>query len=210
MRNYKKFASFAAAIVMAFGVASCGSSDSSDTAASTGDATTATTASGRDLKESQQEVIKDIATESKADDRQLTNTTIKWFSFWDINPTSSEDKDIGVDLSLFKTKYNGTIEYVQTTWENKFDDLAAKILANESPDFCGADDMDMFPKGAIKEMIEPIDDYIDFTSDLWKDIKDASDQFVYQGKHYVGISRVDPALLGVPMSTWSHGTMRMR
>ena len=197
MRNYKKFASFAAAIVIAFGVASCGDSGSSDAGTSTGDATTATTASGRDLKDSQKEAIDQIASESKPDDRKLTNSTIKWFSFWDINPTSSDDKDIGVDLSLFKSKYNGTIEYIQTTWEKKFDDLAAKILANESPDFCGADDMDLFPKGALKEMIEPIDDYIDFNSDLWKDVKTACDQFVYKGKHYVGISRVDPAYIWV-------------
>ena len=196
MRNFKKFASLAAAVIMAMGAASCGDTSSSDTAANDDGAIT-TTASGKDLKESQQEAINDIASESKPEDRQLTNTNIKWFSFWDINPTSSEDKDIGVDLALFKSKYNGTIEYVQTTWEKKFDDLAAKILANESPDFCGADDMDMFPKGAIKQMIEPIDDYIDFESDLWKDMKSASDQFMYEGKHYVGISRVDPAYIWI-------------
>lgn len=195
MMRYKKFAAGTAALLMAFSMSACGSSDSSGTDASATPDTT--TVMGKDLENSQQEIIDSIAADSKADDRQLTNTTIKWFSFWDINPTSSEDKDIGVDLALFKSKYNGTIEYIATTWENKFDDLAAKILANESPDFCGADDMDMFPKGALKEMIEPIDDYIDFSSDLWKDIKDASDQFMYHGKHYVGISRVDPAYIWI-------------
>ncbi len=202
MRKIKKLASCAAAVLMAFTAASCGSTESSsggDNAASQSDNSIAvtTTAMGKDLETSQQEVIDDLAADSKPDDRKLENTNIKWFSFWDINPTSSEDKDIGVDLALFKSKYNGTIEYVSTTWEKKFDDLAALILANESPDFCGADDMDLFPKGAIKEMIEPIDDYIDFDSDLWKDVKTASDEFMYHGKHYVGISRVDPAYIWV-------------
>ena len=55
---------------------------------------------------------------------------------------------------MFKTKYNGKINWVQTTWETKFDDLAALVMSNDSPDFIGADDMDVFPKGAIKSMIE--------------------------------------------------------
>ena len=77
MRNYKKLASFAAAIVMAFGVASCGGSDSTDNATSTGDGTTATTASGKDLKDSQQEAINQIASESKPDDRRQERS---WWS----------------------------------------------------------------------------------------------------------------------------------
>lgn len=190
MRNMKKLAAAAAAMLMTVSLASCGSSDSGS-----GDGTTTTTE--KKLEDSQQEVIDSIANDSTSDTRQLTNTEIQWFSFWDINPTSSEDKDIGVDLALFKSKYNGTIKYVSTTWENKFDDLAALVMAGTSPDFCGADDMDMFPKGAIKQMIEPIDDYIDFDSDLWKDVKTASDQFMYKDKHYVGISRIDPAYIWI-------------
>ena len=108
------------------------------------------------LEENQQEVVERLSNDMVT--RDLKNNTIEWFSFWDINPTASEDKDIGVDLALFKTKYNGVINYNQTTWEKKFDDLAALIMSNKSPDFIGADDMDMFPKGAIKAMIEPIDD----------------------------------------------------
>jgi len=195
MRNIKRLSAAAAALTMAISMAACGSSSSSSSAADNG--STQTKVSGKDLDSSQQDVIDSIAGDSKPDDRKLTNTEIKWFSFWDINPTSSEDKDIGVDLALFKSKYNGTIKYIQTTYDTKFDDLAAAVIAGDSPDFCGADDMDMFPRGAIKNMIEPIDDYIDFNSDLWKGIKEASDQFVYNGKHYVGISRVDPAYIWV-------------
>ena len=70
-------------------------------------------------------------------------------------------------------------------------------MANKSPDFIGADDMDMFPKGAIKAMIEPIDDYIDFTTPLWSDMKNAADQFMFQGKHYVAVSRIDPCYIWI-------------
>ena len=153
MRKLKKLAAGLAALTMVVSLAACGSSGSDDSSMAE-----------KKLNEDQQAVIDEIA-ESKADDRVLENTEIKWFSFWDINPTGSDDKDIGVDLALFQTKYNGKITYISTTWEKKFDDLAALVMSGDSPDFCGADDMDMFPKGAIKNMLDPIDDYIDFDSE---------------------------------------------
>ena len=192
MRKIKRLAAAAAAMTMVFSLAACGSGDSSG-----GSNAETTTTVEKKLENSQQDVVDSIANDSTADDRVLENSEIKWFSFWDINPTASEDKEIGVDLALFQSKYNGKITYISTTYETKFDDLAQLVMAGDSPDFCGADDMDIFPKGAIKNMLEPIDDYIDFSTDLWKDIKDASDQFMYKGKHYVGISRVDPAYIWV-------------
>lgn len=165
----------------------CGSSESSSGSSSS--------MPEKKLEENQQQVVERLSNDMET--RELENNTIEWFSFWDINPTASEDKDIGVDLALFQTKYNGVIHYNQTTWENKFDDLAALVMANTSPDFIGADDMDMFPKGAIKGMIEPIDDYIDFSTPLWADMKTAADQFMYQDKHYVAVSRIDPCYIWI-------------
>lgn len=191
MRDLKKLVAGIAALTMAFGMASCGSTDSSSDASPM---------SEKKLEESQQQAVNEIA-ESKPDDRVLENTEIKWFSFYDINPTASEDKDIGVDLALFQTKYNGKITYVSTTWENKFDDLATLVMSGESPDFIGLDDMDYFPKGAIKGMIQPIDEYIDFDSELWKDMKPACDQFMYKGAHYGAVSRVDPCYVWVYNTT---------
>lgn len=190
MRNLKRLAAAAAAMTMVFSLAACGSSSSE------GGSSTETTTTKK-LEDSQQQVVESIANDSAADTRTLTNNEIKWFSFWDINPTASDDKDIGVDLALFQTKYNGKITYIPTTYDTKFDDLANLVMSGNSPDFCGADDMDIFPKGAIKKMLEPLDNYIDFDSDLWKDIKPACDQFVYKGSHYVGVSRVDPAYIWI-------------
>ncbi len=48
-------------------------------------------------------------------------------------------------LLSFQTKYGGKIEYVQTTWDNRYTDLAKAVMANDSPDFFPADDMDAFP-----------------------------------------------------------------
>ena len=144
MNNAKRILTFALAVCSLSAFASCGSS--SDSSSKVVD---------KKLKEDQQQIVQRLADDMK-DVRDLKSNEIKWFSHWDINPTEAEDKEIGADLALFKTKYNGKINWVQTTWETKFDDLAALVMSNDSPDFIGADDMDVFPKGAIKSMIEPI------------------------------------------------------
>ena len=86
MRNLKKLAAAAAALTMVASLAACG--NSSDDSSSMAE---------KKLNEDQQQTIEDII-ESQTDDRVLENNEIKWFSFWDINPTASDDKDIGVDL----------------------------------------------------------------------------------------------------------------
>ncbi|SDA09239.1 extracellular solute-binding protein [Ruminococcus sp. YE71] len=187
MKAIKRTAAAVLAVVMSVGFASCGSKSGGDGSSSS--------MPEKKLEADQQDVVDSLAEDMET--RTLENSEIKWFSFYDINPTASEDKEIGADLALFQTKYNGKITYIQTTWDTKFDDLAAKLMANDSPDFVGADDMDMFPRGAIKNMIQPLDDYIDFDSALWADMKSANDQFVFKGSHYVAVSRVDPSYIWI-------------
>ena len=66
-------------------------------------------------------------------------------------------------------------------------------MSGQSPDFFPADDMDTFPKGAIKQQFEPIDDYIDYNSELWADTKDIADQFSINGKHYIAVIQPTPS-----------------
>ncbi|EXM37462.1 extracellular solute-binding protein [Ruminococcus albus] len=192
MRKIKLTAAALLALALSIGMAACSSGSSDDSDKKSGDASSMPE---KKLEESQQDIVTRLAGEME--DKELANNEIVWFSFYDINPTASADKDIGVDLALFQTKYNGKIIYRQTTWETKFDDLANAILSGDSPDFIGADDMDVFPKGAIKSMIEPMDDYVDFDSELWSPMKSANDQFMYKGGHYVAVSRVDPSYIWI-------------
>lgn len=112
MNNAKRVLTFALAVCSLSAFASCGSS--SDSSSKVVD---------KKLKEDQQQIVQRLADDMK-DVRDLKSNEIKWFSHWDINPTEAEDKEIGADLALFKTKYNGKINWVQTTWETKFDDPA--------------------------------------------------------------------------------------
>lgn len=185
MKNFKKAAAGILAITMAFASTSCSEKDKDNSSSMP----------EKKLEAEQQDIIERLCGEI-TEPRELENTEIKWFSFWDINPTASEDKDIGVDLALFQTKYKGTVKYIPTvSWDTYFDDLAETVIAGDPPDFIGADDMNIFPKCALRNMIEPIDDYFNFDDPLWSDMKEACDKFVYDGKHWAAITRIDPSCI---------------
>ena len=114
---------------------------------------------------------------------ELENKTIKWMATWDINPDGT-GKKTPADLLLFQERYGGKIDYINVTWDERYDKLSEKINGDEGVDFFYAGDMDAIPKGAIKEMFVPADDYIDFDSDLWADVADANDMIMWNNKHY--------------------------
>ena len=199
MKNTKKMLAAICALSLSMSIASCGSTSSSsstDTAAGTADSastesTAETTGTAISMKEEQKEEVASIA--EKLDDTKLENTTVKFLSHWDINP--AEGAVVPPDIQMFLDKYDGKFEYISTTWENRYTDLAAKVLANESPDFFSAMDMDGFPKGAIRAMFEPIDDVIDLNSDLWAPAKETNDAFLYKGQHYVAGIQSQPDIV---------------
>ncbi len=128
--------------------------------------------------------VAEIAAEDSRLTGELENKTIKWMANWDINPDAS-GKEPPIELAIFQSRYGGVVEYHQVTWDTRFDTLANAINGGEGVDFFPASDLDVFPKGALKDMFAPIDDYVDFNNELWADTKDVMDQFVWGGKHYV-------------------------
>lgn len=167
------------ALTLCCGLAACGGSGSGDSSSE---------AKTIEMNDEQKEQLSGL--ESKLEDKELENKTIKWLAHYDINPGDGQVVPPG--LKLFQDKYDGKIEFIQTTWENRYTDLAKSVMANESPDFFPASDMDGFPKGAIKAMFEPIDDYIDFDSEIWADAKSTNDAFVFNGSHYVAAIQSAP------------------
>lgn len=178
MKLAKRIMAAACAMTLACSMAACGS-NSGDSSSE------AKVAKMNEEQRNQVDALKD-----KLPDTELSNKTIKWMAHYDINP--SEGKAKSPAITLFESKYGGKIEFVQTTWENKYTDLAKAVMANDSPDFFPADDMDAFPKGAIKAMFEPIDDCIDLDSELWAGSKQICDSFIFNGKHYVAGIDVRP------------------
>ena len=135
------------------------------------------------------------SSESKEEIPETTEPTVKggnirFMSYYDLNPVPGADRSIA--LTLYEDVYGGKIEWVPTTEENMYDDLSKSVL--------GGDPVDMFPYtdnalpyGVSQGYFDPVDDYIDLDSDLWKDTKTLADKMAYQGQHYAvptGINEV--------------------
>lgn len=160
----------------------CSQSDvqrSSDTPAATTPPQTTTTPAAT-LNESEQSAIAEIEVSAE----KLENGTVKFLSSWDINPSDGKPKQPA--LEMFETNYGGKIEYIPCMWEERYTALGKMIAAGDSPDMFSAEDMDFFPQGVINTMFSPLDDYIDYDSELWAPVKPINDTYIFNGKHYVG------------------------
>ena len=116
---------------------------------------------------------------------ELENKTIKWFSFYDPFHATTSGNTKALSLELFETKYGGEIEYVETTWANRFNDLSTKILGGEGVDFIAGGDLDGFPRGVPNGQFQSYDAYMDWENPLWAEWKDLNDMFLMGDSHYL-------------------------
>ncbi|MCC8196980.1 MAG: hypothetical protein LIO49_09380 [Ruminococcus sp.] len=74
-----------------------------------------------------------------AEETAAAGTTIEWFCWYDPFHNYSEDEIINTGYYTFTEKYGCEIEWVETTYSSRNDDLANLILSSQSPDFtrCG-------------------------------------------------------------------------
>ena len=95
------------------------------------------------------------------------NSTVRYHHWVDAFHNYNEDEIVNTGYWTFNNKYGGEVEWVETTYGTRFDDLANLILAGTSPDFTTASVM-TFPEKCLKSMFVPVDDYIDYTDPLWE------------------------------------------
>lgn len=182
------------AVALAASLSACGGGSSSGgsgnapvetTAAETTEAVTVAintaAISDEDLEsiDSASDVLRDV---------ELENKEIKWLSHWDINPDSS-GKSVPVALSMFQSKYGGSVKWYQTSWENRYNDLSTYVLGGEGIDFFQRDESSL-PKGIVSGMFQPIDDYIEFYSPLYDKVRTAMNLFSFKDKHYAFVNEV--------------------
>ncbi len=120
---------------------------------------------------------------------KLENGTVKFLSSWDLNP--AEGQPVAPALEMFQTQFGGRIEYINTPFDDRFTKLGVLVSSDDSPDMFSAGDMDVFPKGVLSGMFQPLDDYVDFSEDLWAPMSSVNEQFAFAGKHYVGAVDVE-------------------
>lgn len=116
-------------------------------------------------------------------------TELRWLGTYDLNPAKGQDKS--VEMTLFNNK-GGTVVWDQVIDSEKFDKLASAIMSKKNvPDIFKYEWL-AFPCQVVKDMYQPVDEIVDFESDMWADTKATADQFVLNGKHYVAPISFEP------------------
>ncbi len=141
------------------------------------------------MDEGKKESLLDVAKSSGLLDGELENKSVTWISTWDINPDEKSGKKTPADLALFQEIYGGKIEFQACTDDNRFDVLAESVNGGKGADMFYAGNLDTFPRCTLKNnmLFAPSDDYIDYSSELWQDVQDVNDSYMWNDKHYISI-----------------------
>lgn len=123
------------------------------------------------------------------------NSTVKWFCWGDPFQNYTEDEMVNTGYWTFQQMYNGKIEYVETTYQERNSDLARLLTSEDAPDITsgGTNSTAIFPQNCLKDMYQPVDDYINYDDPLWAPMKKYADFFTLKGKHYQIILNTKPS-----------------
>ena len=134
--------------------------------------------------DSYQDKVKVPSTDAIAEIPEGAENTLQYLGISDLNPTS-DAQEKSVEMTLFNDK-GGKVEYIKTDQRGLSSKLSSLILADTPPDMVsyGIGIM-VYPCNIVKGLFQPVDDIVDFDSDIWSDMKPIADQFTIAGKHYV-------------------------
>lgn len=131
-----------------------------------------------------EETVKVPTTDAIAEIPEGADNTLQYLGVSDLNPSNSA-KEKSVEMTLFNEK-GGKVEYIKTTTFDLSNKLSSLILANTPPDMVSyGSGIMVYPCNIIKGIFQPVDEIVDFDSDMWSDMKAVADQFAIAGKHYV-------------------------
>lgn len=190
MKNFKKIMAMTVALSSVMSLAAC-TTDGSGSDGTTAEITTTTAKTvainSETLAAEEQEQVEGVA--ALLPDAELENKNIKWFSFYDpFHPTTAGNTK-SISLELFEAKYDGTIEYIPTTWNDRFNDLSTNLIGGTGIDFIAGGDLDSFPKGVPSGQFDAYDQYVDFNGELWGSVKNLNDMFILNGNHYLMVTQ---------------------
>ena len=83
------------------------------------------------------------------------NSTVNYFGWKDPYQNYSDDEIINTGYWTFENKYGGSLNYIETDYFERTDDLSRLIMAGTPPDLMpgGSGSCAMYPMNAINEMI---------------------------------------------------------
>lgn len=167
MKAYKRFIAGFAAVATVFGMTGC----------------------GKGKEESSSEYKQQVKVEVTASAKDIAalpggeESTILYMGEGDINPTKG-NAEKSVELKLFEEK-GGKIAFSRVANKDRFDKLAAAIIADKDVPDIFKHEWLAFPSQIVQARYQPINDLVDFESPLWADVKDTADQYCFMGDYYV-------------------------
>ncbi len=175
MKNFRKTAAGLMALTLTFSLTACGGGGAAEETTTADVTTTAATEwTGDNIEVEELEETVDV---------DISGKTLKWMGIYDLNPTN-DSPERSPELALFEDTYGAKIEYIPTTSDKRFDDLATAILGGTSPDIF-AYEWKTFPYDISKGQYQSIDPLVDWEDPKWADVKDIADGFVWKGEHYI-------------------------
>ena len=114
------------------------------------------------------------------------NSVVKWFAWYDPLQNYDEGEIVNSGYWTFQQKYNGSIEYIETDYFERNNDLANLLMGGTPPDCApvGTSNTAVFPMSCLKGMYQPVDPWIDYTDPLWEEMADAAEYFELGGHHF--------------------------
>lgn len=178
--NYKKLTAGILALSLTASLTACGGSSDSGSA-TTVDTTTADVTTTAATEWTGDDIEVDALDETL--DVDISGKTLKWLGIYDLNPTN-DSPERSPELALFEDTYGAKIEYMPTTSDKRFDDLATSILGGTSPDIF-AYEWRTFPYDISKGQYQAIDSLVNWDDPKWAAVKDTADSFIWKGEHYI-------------------------
>ena len=171
-------------------------SNAENTTAATTAATSLTTPETRETDEGVQNAVQDVDLGQDSAELNVTKK-LRWLAWWPIDETSPE-------AELFKTNYGipeegdqsygdeaGNIStFTNVAYADRYDKLGQMVSAGDSPDMFPFE-IGYFPLSAYKGMFQSIDGVVDTYSEEWADTRADMDKFMWGGKNYCAITKIN-------------------
>lgn len=113
------------------------------------------------------------------EEKTLENPNLVYFSHYDARVAG----DIKPGVKLFEETYGGVIDYLNVSWGERNDKLAALIASGDSPDLVDKED-GTFPNLMRKNMYEDLSAYIDLTQPQWDGMHELIENYSWDGKKF--------------------------
>lgn len=117
--------------------------------------------------------------------RKLDSDTLSYFSWVDITKNSKGKPDPKSMAALFKKEFDVELEGHMASHSTYWDTLATLKASGKSPDVVQMPDWNYYPICIVQDLVQPLDDYIDFSQPLWADSKETREKLSWNGKTYV-------------------------